>query len=239
VQLADGGSLDVLAKEVSLSKVILDACVTCKFPSDKCDNKIRLYINNSCDHSHINFEISSILSVRRKNEPPFPPDNLPEQGTNRLMLWHGTTLVGVQGILQNGFVRPTSTDHLMFGNGIYFADRFSKSAQYCDANKKRRHPAKGTRGYLLLCDVSLGKRYKAYKEKAKATAAVPGFDSFKGQGKYRPDWKDNWDYYGSTMPVGETVQDDQYPDYNLKYSEDIVLDPDAIHIRFVVVVDFN
>ncbi|KAJ0807236.1 putative NAD(+) ADP-ribosyltransferase [Helianthus annuus] len=38
----------------------------------------------------------------------------------------------------------------MFGKGVYFADMFSKSANYCCASQQ------SSSGVLLLCEVALG-----------------------------------------------------------------------------------
>lgn len=67
----------------------------------------------------------------------------------RLLLWHGTKVLNLTGILDNGFKLPTD-GQLMFGKGIYFADRVTKSCDYCDPT--------GT-GILLLCEVAVGSMY--------------------------------------------------------------------------------
>jgi len=100
---------------------------------------------------------------------------------NRKLLWHGSRVTNVAGILSQGlriapaeapvtgellpasaysFRRPhtISKNRLlpsilgyMFGKGIYFADMVSKSANYCMTSKA--NPT----GFLLLADVALGK----------------------------------------------------------------------------------
>lgn len=72
-----------------------------------------------------------------------------------------------------------------FGKGVYFADMFAKSFNYCrinqyhhyDHDKKKKAP--DNVGFLLLSEVALGKMNKireaAYMEKAPA-----GTDSTKG-----------------------------------------------------------
>jgi len=228
-----------LAREISLSDhKLLTRLYSVSKPDKPTEDLIYSYITNSLCHPHISVNIAMIMQVSSIGEEHFPKDSPSLTKPYRMLLWHGTTLSGIQGILKNGFALPNlPSNNLMYGSGIYFADRFSKSAQYCDENKKCR-PARGTRGYMLLCDVSLGKRYKAYKSKNGVKSAPPGFDSYKGQGRNRPDWKDNRIYEGSVMPIGETVPDDQFEDYNLEYNEYIVFDPKRIHIKFVVIVDF-
>ena len=71
------------------------------------------------------------------------------QTHHRLLLWHGTKANNLGGILKTGFRLPTD-DKLMFGKGIYFADRVTKSCDYSDQSGS---------GILLLCDVSVGSMY--------------------------------------------------------------------------------
>lgn len=64
------------------------------------------------------------------------------------------------GILSEGLrIAPPdapSTGY-MFGKGIYFADVCSKSAGYCHATVENPF------GYMLLCEVALGKSYQVFK----------------------------------------------------------------------------
>lgn len=81
----------------------------------------------------------------------------------RLLLWHGTKIHLLQGILNDGLQAPDYEKQLskggsafvmtmqqMFGSGIFFADRSSKSAQYTERKDF---------GVLLLCEVALGQSY--------------------------------------------------------------------------------
>ena len=70
-----------------------------------------------------------------------------DYGVNeKYLLWHGTKIKNIKHILTQGF-KLAEYNKGMFGNGIYFADRMSKSAQYCDQDRS---------GVLLLCEVALG-----------------------------------------------------------------------------------
>jgi len=58
--------------------------------------------------------------------------------SNRKLLWHGSRLTNWGGILKEGLrIAPPSApvNGYMFGKGVYFADMFSKSAQYCGVQK--------------------------------------------------------------------------------------------------------
>lgn len=67
--------------------------------------------------------------------------------------FHGTSVEGVKGITENGFLLPTPKSGQrppMYGYGVYFASDSSKSAQ--------EMYTKGS-NMLLLCDVLLGKQF--------------------------------------------------------------------------------
>jgi hypothetical protein len=71
---------------------------------------------------------------------------------NRQMLWHGTGVANVISMLSRGLqIKPSGAEQAgsAFGEGLYFANRFSKSRNYC-----RTHH--GGLGVMLLCDVAMG-----------------------------------------------------------------------------------
>ena len=75
-------------------------------------------------------------------------------GEERLLLWHGTPLDSLLGILDLGLQirrRGASWTGTMFGNGIYLADVSSKSAGYCN------HRLWDGETVLLLCEADIGK----------------------------------------------------------------------------------
>jgi len=153
-----------------------------------------------------------------------------------MMLWHGTKAGAVAGILQNGFHLPKSTNRLMYGPGVYFADRMSKSAQYCDSQMS---PQAGSKGYLFICDVALGKKvYKCRRAHNEYTAPPDGYNAVKANGEFIPIWKHNVDYHGSIMPVGKTKPNARYPSYAVKFNEYVVYDPSCVVIKFLVEIKF-
>lgn len=106
--------------------------------------------------------IAQIFSVKRKDH-----EQLFEQWTGKgetsMLLWHGTSMENLEGLLHNGFQLPVHTPlrflrdssfvitvAKVFGPGVFFADRSSKSAKYTERA--------GT-GTLLLCEVALGQTY--------------------------------------------------------------------------------
>lgn len=63
------------------------------------------------------------------------------------LLFHGTSVAGVEGIITTGFRLPKRSENNMFGCGVYFANDSTKSAQDIYTKGSKR---------LLLCDVVLG-----------------------------------------------------------------------------------
>lgn len=156
-----------------------------------------------------------------------------DETQNRTLLWHGTRSENITSILTLGFTRPASQGQL-FGNGIYFADRASKSAQYCDGMGGT--PARGTIGHLFLCSVSLGKIFTSQKPLNNYVSPPTGWESILGAGQLIPDAKESRMYHDAEIPCGKTIDRLQtiYTPSMLKFNEYVVYDVDRITIKFLV-----
>jgi poly [ADP-ribose] polymerase len=82
------------------------------------------------------------------------------------LFWHGSRNENWISILQAGLkIRPANAilTGAMFGNGIYYADKYRKSANYTSLNGS--HWARGTQNsaFLALLDVHVGKQYEITK----------------------------------------------------------------------------
>lgn len=78
-------------------------------------------------------------------------------------LWHGSRISNWVGILGQGLrIKPSGipTAGSMFGNGVYFADQSSKSAQYCGSGGYRSRDSNVL--YLAVAEVALGKQKIEY-----------------------------------------------------------------------------
>lgn len=73
---------------------------------------------------------------------------------NEKLLWHGTNVPDV--VTRKGLDPRVCSLNGMFGGGVYFADRSTKSVRYTGASTK------GDRGRLLLCRVALGRQMVKY-----------------------------------------------------------------------------
>ena len=123
---------------------------------------VERYFKNSNAHG-FKIKIRKIFSIRRKYEEQiFAQWN---DDKEHLLLWHGTKLKNLERIVEDGLTMPmpqyfdrfvglqsafVTTLVSMFGPGLFFADRASKSARYTDREGQ---------GVLLLCEVALGKTY--------------------------------------------------------------------------------
>lgn len=111
-----------------------------------------------------------------------------ESGT--WMLFHGTRTVNVGGILQQGLRLPkelsnVSINGALYGPGIYTADDWKKSANYCSLNNAIY--AKGSGGitnrnaFMFICDVILGNPHIVSGAKA-FTSPPKGYNSIFAEG---------------------------------------------------------
>ncbi|KAJ1283807.1 hypothetical protein BS78_03G155000 [Paspalum vaginatum] len=118
---------------------------------------IKTYLTNTHGKTHSGYavDIVHIFKVSRHGETE-RFQKFASTG-NRMLLWHGSRLSNWTGILSQGLrIAPPEAPvtGYMFGKGIYFADMFSKSANYCYASKASRS------GVLLLCEVALGNMHE-------------------------------------------------------------------------------
>jgi poly [ADP-ribose] polymerase len=96
--------------------------------------------------------------------------------------WHGTRKSNVLAILQKGLIiPPASASHVtsrLFGNGIYFANRSTKSLNYAygswDGGVRDEYPI------MFLADVALGRSFAA-KDARQESYPVNGYDSVFGK----------------------------------------------------------
>lgn len=149
---------------------------------------------------------------------------------NRQLLWHGSRLVNYVGILSEGLkIRPSGValTGSMFGNGVYFANCSTKSAQYMAISRDI--------GIMLLCEVALGNTYKLTN--AEHIKSLPiGKHSTHGLGFHSP-CEDTYITMenGTLIPYGKLVEKSN-SNGSLGYDEFVVYNTDQIRIRYLVVV---
>jgi poly [ADP-ribose] polymerase len=176
------------------------------------------YLLKSCHPTHrLRLELLSIHRVFLKPGLPNPYRDWLESklffggdrcGEERRLLWHGTPLDSLLGILDLGLQirrRGATWTGTMFGNGIYLADASSKSATFC------KHHLWDGEAVLLLCEADVGRqRFAGVKamEQGHEVVGQPGssFRCVEGFGKVGPAaWKDvDWTMAGE--PSGGVVR---------------------------------
>jgi poly [ADP-ribose] polymerase len=168
--------------------------------------ELKMYLERSCHPSHsVQIKLQEIYSVFVKTGAPNPYrdwiDSNPGRDINkqdRLLLWHGTSLDSVMGILDVGLqirrngARFTGT---MYGNAIYLADTSSKSAGFC-----KHGNFKDTDSVLLLCEADAGEnRIRNYMSNANGhqDSRSKGARCIQGMGRSSPG---GWKKAGWEMP---------------------------------------
>ncbi|KAL3827816.1 hypothetical protein ACJIZ3_016618 [Penstemon smallii] len=185
-------------------------------------------------HSSYDVDIIQIFKVSREGEAErFKKFS----GTkNRMLLWHGSRLSNWTGILSQGLrIAPPEAPvtGYMFGKGVYFADMFSKSANYCYSAQN------ATSGVLLLCEVALGNMAELLTAKYDADKLPSGKLSTKGVGSTAPDLSEVQTLVdGVVVPLGRP-KEQPGPKGSLMYNEYIVYNVDQIRMRYLVQVNFN
>jgi len=134
----------------------------------------------------------------------------------RLLLWHAPS---------TGF---------MFGKGVYFADFFSKSQQYCSNNYGL---GTNTNLFILLAEVIVGKSLEKYQgENIEKLAS--GYHSVKALGREGPDYSQSVVLQdGVTVPCGPHIQYPQPPPGTylyLQHNEYIVYHISQIRLRYLI-----
>ena len=200
---------------------------------------LQKYINNTSD----NYKLINIFRVTRKGETDRINKfkNLP----NHYLLFHGTKIFNLIGIFSNGLkIAPPEAPMTgyMFGKGIYLADMFEKSINYCDIIEDKSNPKKIKRySFILLCEAALGNIYLPKKQNLDLENLPflnEGYNSLKSISYSGPDPTKNFVCNnGITIPLGNII------DYNIdennrkymttSYPEYIVYDTAQVKIRYI------
>ncbi|KAK3890663.1 hypothetical protein Pcinc_005397 [Petrolisthes cinctipes] len=185
-------------------------------------------------HNTYNLEVLEVFSCHKESEH----QRFSDVG-NRMLLWHGSRLSNWAGILSQSLrIAPPeapSTGY-MFGKGIYFADMASKSANYCWATQRNNV------GFLLLCEVSLGKINNLYHADYNAHKLPSNCHSVKGCGLTAPVDKNFTKLSdGTVVPMGPGVKvtGASNAKYSLLYNEYIVYNVSQVLTRYLIKVKFN
>lgn len=204
------------------------------------------YVNNTQEVQHpFGIQVEDIIFIEQSNEQNFEEflTQHGAQGTRRMLLWHGTQVKRVLPILEDGFKKPkyNSSNKRFQGQGIYFADRASKSAQYCDPNTK---PKSGQTGCLLLCDVLLGDVMYSMQPDNTRSMRPDNYHSVACPGKWIPSPDKNIVVENSTLgslvvPIGRSIENPKLPVNKIKFNEYIVYATEQIKVVYLVFFKFT
>ena len=205
---------------------------------------LKKYINNTSSDKIVN-----IFRVTRKGESERIEayKDLP----NHYLLFHGTKIFNLIGIFSNGLkIAPPEAPvtGYLFGKGIYLADMYQKSIDYCDTFIDKSNP-KNTKkySYILLCEAALGKIYEAKKENLDVEN-LPflknGFNSLKSVSDSGPDLTKNFICNnGIIIPLGNIIEyksknNNSYL-FRTGLPEYVVYDTSQIKIRYIIHIERN
>ncbi|XP_059625657.1 poly [ADP-ribose] polymerase 2 [Cornus florida] len=197
---------------------------------------IAKYMKNTHARTHSNYTVEVVQIFRVSKEGEGERFRKFSNTKNRMLLWHGSRLTNWTGILSQGLrIAPPEAPvtGYMFGKGVYFADMFSKSANYCYSTHAT------TAGVLLLCEVALGDMAELLTADYNADKLPEGKLSTKGVGSTAPDFAEVQTLEdGVVVPLGKS-KEQLAPKGSLLYNEYIVYNVDQIRMRYVVQVNFN
>jgi len=129
--------------------------------------------------------VENIWTVNVKGQKAKHVDSMKSVG-NVQPLFHGSGPQNILGICKHGLLmRPPGVyvTGSMFGNGLYFADKSSKSEQYA-FGRYGGGSGKGTTYFIFVADVALGKIKKYQNAQTHLTKPPSGYDSVQGEEGY-------------------------------------------------------
>ncbi|CAO4363827.1 unnamed protein product [Caenorhabditis nigoni] len=179
------------------------------------------------------FKLSYLDAFELKNpeeEAPKPAKRARKSApsTTKRLLWHGTRVTNVFSILMNGLQMPEGDRcGLMFGNGVYFANVPTKSANYCC-------PEVSKRVFMLLCEVETSNPLVLYQSEPEADDMVAKKKklSVYAAGKHRP--TETVEING--IPAFKSGLEQIEEESQLLYDEYVMFDQDRFKIKYVVEV---
>ncbi|EGC37965.1 hypothetical protein DICPUDRAFT_29490 [Dictyostelium purpureum] len=191
---------------------------------------IKKYTLNTGCHQ----KIHNVYKIQRKGEPEKFQQH--KSLKNHYLLWHGSLTTNYLSILSQGLkIAPPEAPATgyMFGKGVYFADMFQKSINYC---KSWQTPNTSNRNFLLLSEVALGTMAE-FKSAHYMESPQTGTNSTKGVGKNGPNFDNSIILNnGVCIPLSKPEQVKDTTGYFLEMNEYIVYNTSQIRMRYLVEV---
>ncbi|GJW40402.1 poly [ADP-ribose] polymerase 2 [Tanacetum coccineum] len=241
------GEIEVATKLLEDNAGTLEDPILARYESLQCEltpvdvdtkefHMITKYMKNTHAKTHSNYDVEIVQIFRTSRHGENDRFSKFSKTKNRMLLWHGSRLSNWTGILSQGLrIAPPEAPvtGYMFGKGVYFADMFSKSANYCCAYQQ------ASAGVLLLCEVALGEMAELLNADYNADKLPQGKLSTKGVGTTAPDMSEAETLEdGVVVPLGQPKQQLKSK-ASLLYNEYIAYNVDQIRMRYLVHVNFN
>lgn len=149
--------------------------------NDSAYGKIVDYIARTCVHGY-RVRVRDIFALTIAAERQVFAQN--ERGRSRIdLLFHGTAGHNVRHILRTGLICPRSPSNgRMMGHGIYFANKATKSTNYCQVR------GRGVPHFLFLADVAIGAPFVAPTPMNDLREPPKGYDSVLGKAGFTEAW---------------------------------------------------
>ena len=189
-------------------------------PNEKIYSILSEYLKNTSKY-YSNIKILELYSVNREGE-----DKKYLNLKNKYLLWHGTRISNFVGILSQGLrIAPPEapSSGYLYGKGLYFADMFAKSYNYCS-------PQNGI-ALILLVEVCLGNIEKRYNTDWKLPNTMKkNSNSINGVGAVQPT---DGVYIDKDIfiPKDKIVED--YTNYSGTFNEFIVYNTDQVKLKYI------
>lgn len=231
---------NVNGEVVSLNETLLKSMNHSIVPIDR-DNfmyhKILEFMKNSHGGSH-HFGLKPLMIFEVLN--PYQKEIYDKnygKSTRKELLVHGSRLSNWRSILEKGLLLDPSKvgapiTGKMFGNGIYWANSFSKSAQYCGMGGYQKSTGKEVI-CLALAEVAVGHQMKCTGGGSYSKSSLGKYDSVWGIGMNTPG--SHYDHNGVHVPTGPLVQSPVRG--QLFYDEKIIYDQNQYYFRYLVIAE--
>lgn len=200
---------------------------------------IETYIKNSHGKSHhFKLNLLTVLQIDRPEARKIYKERFETLGNKQLLI-HGSRMCNWVSILKNGLLLDPSKigaviTGKMFGYGIYWANSFSKSAQYCGHSRISRSEIV----CFTLAEVALGNELRLRDSDSGLTwdnlRKKGDYHSTYGEGRNTPSTYESYD--DISIPNG-TLKESSDSRHRLIYDEKIVYHQEQFDLRYMVLAE--
>lgn len=179
-------------------------------------------------------KVQAIFKIARPKEE----ESLRSLGiTNHKLLWHGSSVSNFISILHRGLLMSPPEVPItgnLFGDGVYFADTFEKSAMYCS-----NYGSDSKVKLMTLSEVALGESQTLDNESMFSDLFDTDFQSRKVVASQEPDPEFDVSLpYGAALPIGQLKKVPQTKKdtfiFRPQHNEYIIQNTSQICLRYLI-----